>query len=125
MSGDDPSLKRLGVTVVLLIYVLAMNASQAVLLNINDGYNDIMDNNSLNINNPVSSSSDINIDVFGLLGSFFGYFFGGFLLTLSTPGLFPGWMATILGVIYLITLFAFWLIIIDYIKDISILGTNL
>ena len=69
---------------------------------------------------PEKSSNPV--DYLGLAFNMIGFFFGGFVFTLPT---LPFWMATFTGIIYIIMLLGFWGLVIDFLKDITILGTHI
>jgi hypothetical protein len=127
MSSDDPNLKRMGVVLMLIIYVFTFNVIQAVMLNVEEPYNEMLvqgqeysggiDTITISENPSILPS----IDIFGFLFSFCTFFFGGFIVAIET---FPLWMSLIMMPIYIFMLIGFWFIIIDYVKDISILGSS-
>ena len=122
MSSKDPSLKRMGVTLMLVVYILAFNTCQAVLLNIETTEDiDVKEDDEIDFEGVSGDINVTGIDALGTVIGFVTFFFGGFLLTIAS---FPAYMIAILTPIYLITLIGFWLLVFDYVKDISILGSS-
>lgn len=108
--------------------ILAFNVCQAVLLNNPDPYNelmgtqdDIMTESPDEIPTGLLGAPDI-LGMIGLVFNFIGFFFGGFIFTLPT---LPVWMALFTGVVYFILLLGFWGLVIDFIKDITIVGSHI
>jgi len=126
MSSDDPQLKRMSVMIVLIIFVLFFNLLQAVMLNIDDPYNEMLEKGKTYsaTDEPTENPAVLpSFDFFGFIWSFLTFFTGGFIFTTLTE--LPLWMSPILIPIYIILLIGFWFLIIDYIKDINILGSSL
>jgi len=125
MSSDDPNLKRMGLFLVLVMYVFSINTCQAIFLNVDSGYDSFMEGGGITEEGqPITDYSGVHFDIWGFTGSFLGFFFGGFLITLSNIGLDPI-LTIIITIIYIITTLAFWLMLIDFIKDIQILGSSI
>ena len=122
MSSKDPSLKRMGVTLMLVVYILAFNTCQAVLLNTETTDISTVEDSDREFESYSGDIEVTGIDALGTIISFVTYFFGGFLLTIAS---FPAYMIAILAPIYLITLIGFWLLVFDYVKDISIFGSSI
>jgi len=120
MSSKDPTLKRMGVTLFLVVYVIAFNTCQAVLLNAETTEVET-ESGDRSFESYGGTIEVVGIDALGTVVSFVTFFFGGFLLAIAG---FPLYMSVILTPIYLITLIGFWLLIFDYVKDIEILGSS-
>lgn len=152
MSKDDPSFKRLSTILILFVAVLIFNGLQVVFFNEHENYDKLMGITNSDLSSDTvyppsdetreetlnrvqgeviwtvtgSKPTDLNersrisiVDNSAL--SFFSFFFGGFLLKSMTLPLF---MSIIITPIYIILLIAFWYLIIDFIKDIEILGSS-
>jgi len=94
----------------LFVVVLLISVSQAVLLNDQEAY-DIM----------VGAETQ-NLDVAGTVMDIIGFFFGGFMLKILV---IPVYMSVVITPIYLILLVVFWYLVLDFIKDIEILGSSI
>jgi hypothetical protein len=104
--------------------MVALSLAQTVLLH-QDTYNEIF--GDATESGPDSVEEPNRFDILGSLGivwSFVGFFFGLFAIDLLTLGI-PVWMVTIITPIYLIYVITFWYIVIDFIKDIHILGSGI
>lgn len=84
--------------------------SQAVLLRDTEAY-DVITGEETQSLNVVGTAMDI-----------IGFFFGGFILKVMA---LPFFMSLIIIPIYLIYLVVFWYLILDFIKDIEILGSSI
>jgi len=111
----------MGVTLVLVIYIICFNTCQAVLLNVESTDIDTTSDSNIDFEGVSDDINVTGIDALGTVISFVTFFFGGFLVTIAD---FPSYMIVVLTPIYLITLIGFWLLVFDYVKDISILGSS-
>lgn len=68
------------------------------------------------------SESEVEFDLFSIVFSILGFFFGAFLLDIAN---LPIYMIVVISPIYIILLVSFWYLVIDFIKDISILGSGI
>ena len=122
MGQNDPGLKRLQIILVLFIFILCFNGLQAIFLHDSSDYEDLTGSTETGVIDESPTATSNPLDWLGIAFNFIGFFFGGFLLTLPTLSV---WINVILLPIYLITLLAFWYLVIDFIKDITVLGSHL
>ena len=141
MSKDDPNFKRLSTIIVLFVFVFILSISQAVLLHDNEGYVALQ---SIDPNMPPPESAsgllkalyETDPDAYAefirdrqaqgmgvdIVLDIVGFFFGSFFLKIVE---LPLYMSVVITPIYIILLLVFWYIILDFIKDIEILGTSI
>lgn len=120
MGQSDPTFKRLQIILVLFIFVLCFDAGQAFLLNDSSSYESLTGSTGTQLpTDEPEESAGLNI---GFVFDFIGFFFGGFLFKLP---LLAGWMIVFLLPMYLIVMLSFWYLVIDFIKDITFLGSHL
>jgi len=98
------------------------NVLQLVFLNLDEPYGGVTNIGSYERTSGLDDPSGDVMGGFGLVANFVGFFFGGFLFTI--PSL-PLYMTVIITPIYLLLLIAFWYLVIDFIKDTTILGSHL
>lgn len=123
MSDADPNFKRLGTIIFLFIIVLAIDSCQYVFLNEIDTQDNLAQGESLSPNVVENLGEDEGIDYIDFIVNYCGFFVGTFLVRAAL--ILPFWMYIIILPIYLILILVFWYIIIDFIKDISILGSGI
>ena len=121
MSADDPTFKRLGTILFLFVFILVFNILSTIYLNSSEGYEYLSDT-GIYSKEELPDESIIPTDWIGLVFGFIGFFFGFFLI--NVPDL-PIYMTVFITPVYILTLITFWYIVIDFIKDINILGTSL
>lgn len=110
MSKDDPSFKRLGTILFLFVVVLLISLCQAVLMRDTEAYD------------AMTGSETQGLNVTGSLIDIIGFFFGGFLLKILV---LPEFMVLIITPIYLMLIGVFWYLVLDFLKDIEILGSSI
>jgi len=127
MGQTDPSLARMKTILALFVFVFIFNTIAFVFLELDEPYKKVTDESKYesgldSADYPKGSITDI-ISIIATIFKFISFFFGGFLV-FTAPTL-PFVMAAIITPIYLITIITFWYLVIDFIKDISILGSHL
>jgi hypothetical protein len=155
LSKDDPSFKRLSTILTLFIVVFVLSVCQAVLLRdyeaygqviginpnmpdeLSDEFNEIypeedidypsdwagweaLEENQFPARELLAESGEVN--AWGVVLDIVGFFFGAFFIKIAT---LPVAMTVIIVPVYIILLLVFWYIVLDFIKDIEILGSSI
>ena len=123
MGQTDPGLVRLKFVLIMFVFVLIFNVMVMVFLDNDAPYDKVADTTKYEGDEyPDSSVTDI-IGTINTVFKFVAFFFGGFLI-FNVPGL-PFYITVFVVPIYIFSLIAFWYMVVDYIKDITILGSHL
>ena len=129
MGQTDPSMARLKIILTILGIMLILSVMTSFLLDTETNYDDVVetfegdDLATSDIDySKGGDEQDVSLDPIGLIYDIAAFFIGIKALTFLE---LPAYMSAIVIPIYILLIATFWYLVLDFLKDITVLGSHI